>query len=59
MGCTKNDILSICCKECDIKKKCEYSCRRSFKSLCVFYLKHKGDYSCIFKKRLEKLIKEI
>ena len=54
MVCTKHDILSVCCKECDVKSICEYKCRRTHKLLCSYYVNHKIKYSCVFRKKLNK-----
>ena len=57
MSCSKNDILTICCKECDVKNECKYRCRKKFRNLCSFYLRETEiKYSCIFKKKLNKMV---
>ena len=59
MVCTKYDILSICCKECDVKSICEYKCRRTHKFLCSYYVNHKIKYSCVFRKKLNKKVDKL
>ena len=59
MVCAKYDILSVCCNECDVKNICEYRCRKKYKLLCSYFIKHKIEYSCIFRKKLNKEVDKL